>query len=219
MAKRKSDKEPSKRAPVKDAPASAPPDDEGAQKEPSEPNVGEDDLVLAAREGEGEDLLARIGEGDAESTALAEGEEDLAPTQLGTQRYVLAGFFAAAMLGAYVLGQTVHGVWAYLSNKDWFSQALPVVASVADDGKTTISFVIGAIASAILVFRTYRRPDIRQWSDDVAGELAKVKWPTKKEVYNSTVIVIAASAIATVYLALLDRLWGFITNLIYGDGS
>jgi preprotein translocase subunit SecE len=46
-----------------------------------------------------------------------------------------------------------------------------------------------------------------------------VKWPTKKEVYNSTVIVIAASAIATVYLALLDRLWGFITNLIYGDGS
>ena len=32
-------------------------------------------------------------------------------------------------------------------------------------------------------------------------------------------IVIAASTVATVYLALLDRLWAFITNIVYGDGS
>jgi len=25
--------------------------------------------------------------------------------------------------------------------------------------------------------------------------------------------------VATVYLALLDRLWAFITNLVYGTGS
>ena len=55
--------------------------------------------------------------------------------------------------------------------------------------------------------------------DPLAAELAKVKWPTRKEVSNSTVIVIATGAIATLYLALLDRLWSFVTDLFYGTGS
>jgi hypothetical protein len=25
--------------------------------------------------------------------------------------------------------------------------------------------------------------------------------------------------VSTIYLALLDRLWAFITNIVYGDGS
>jgi preprotein translocase subunit SecE len=60
---------------------------------------------------------------------------------------------------------------------------------------------------------------VRAWADEVAAELAKVVWPSRKDVTNSTFIVIVASTIATVYLALLDRLWAFITNIVYGDGS
>ena len=45
----------------------------------------------------------------------------------------------------------------------------------------------------------------------------KVTWPSKKEVTNSTMVVIAASTFATVFLALLDRFWGFVTNLVYGS--
>jgi preprotein translocase subunit SecE len=67
--------------------------------------------------------------------------------------------------------------------------------------------------------RTYRRPDVREWTDEVASELLKVKWPTKKDVTNSTIVVIAASAVATIYLALLDRLWSFVTGIVYGTGS
>jgi preprotein translocase subunit SecE len=78
---------------------------------------------------------------------------------------------------------------------------------------------VGGIIALVLVLRTYRRPDIRTWTDEVASELAKVKWPTRKEVSNSTVIVIAASTVATLYLTLLDRLWAFVTNIVYGDGS
>jgi preprotein translocase subunit SecE len=242
MAKKKSEKQPSvdlqkgterKAATPKvaeeerDAPESSPEDqgDEGDEgDEGSEEREGEglregDDLLVAAREGKlgaaGDALVEKL-DGDAEA---AEGEEGSTPAQLGAERYVLAGFFAAGMLGAYILGKFIHGVWDYLANKDWFAQTLPRVASIGDDEKTTISLVIGGIAALILVLRTYRKPDVRTWTDDVAGELTKVKWPTKKEVYNSTVVVIAASAIATIYLAMLDRLWGFITNLIYGDGS
>ena len=71
----------------------------------------------------------------------------------------------------------------------------------------------------MLILRAYRRPDLRTWTDEVASELAKVKWPGRKDVQNYTVIVIAASTVATLYLALLDRFWAFVTNIVYGDGS
>lgn len=238
MAKKKSDKQPSRGAERGAERKAAPPVEEEEREAPESSPEGEDDASgegEGERAGEGEDLLVAASEGrlgpsgdalaaktvtDVEK-AVGEGEdlEGAAPAQLGAERYVLAGFFAAGMLGAYITGRLIHSIWAYLANKDWFSQTLPTLASVGDDEKATISLVVGGIVSLIFVLRTYRKPDVREWTDDVASELTKVKWPTKKEVYNSTVIVIAASAIATVYLAMLDRLWGFITNLIYGDGS
>lgn len=157
----------------------------------------------------------RAGElGEAE-----EAEEEAAATQLGTERYVLAGFFAGGMLLAYLLGKIVHGVWATLSNKDWFSRALPVVSAVGDDDQATYGMVIGGVIALIVVLRMFRNTELRTWSDEVAGELAKVKWPTKKEVTNSTFVVIATTTVATLYLALLDRFWAFVTNIVYGDGS
>lgn len=157
---------------------------------------------------------------DASEQESEEGSgEEVAARQLGTDRYVMSGFFAAGILGAYVLGKAIHGIWADLSNRDWFSRALPAVASISDDDKTTYATVVAGIIAVIVTMRTYRRPDVREWTDEVASELIKVKWPTKKDVTNSTVVVIAASAVATLYLALLDRLWSFVTSIVYGTGS
>jgi preprotein translocase subunit SecE len=206
--------------------------DEESAEAGSEPEEGTED-ALARVEGESEESPEREAsdeddsEGEAaektpeELLAAAEGDdsEEEAAGQLGSQRYVLAGFFAAAMIGAYIVGRAIQTIWASLSNKDWFSTAVPRLAAVADDEKSTISLLIGAVIALVVVFRTYRKPEVRVWTDEVASELAKVKWPTRKEVWNSTVIVIAASTVATVYLALLDRLWAFITNIVYGDGS
>ena len=33
---------------------------------------------------------------------------------------------------------------------------------------------------------------------------------------NGTIVVVVASLVSTIYLALLDRFWGFVTNLVYG---
>lgn len=162
---------------------------------------------------------------DDEQKAAASPEDDAADddapaaTQLGSERYVLAGFFAAGMLGAYILGRAFQTIWSAVSNKDWFSQTFPRLAAVPDDAKSTYGLLLGGVIAVITVLRTYRRSDIRTWTDEVASELAKVKWPTRKDVSNSTVIVIAASTVATLYLALLDRLWAFVTNIVYGDGS
>jgi preprotein translocase subunit SecE len=182
-----------------------------SEESPDREASGEDDSEGEATEKTPEELLAAAEDDDA--------EEEEAAGQLGSERYVLAGFFAAGMLGAFVLGRAIQTIWAGLSNKDWFSTSVPRLAAVADDEKSTISLLIGAVVALVVVIRTYRKPEVRTWTDEVASELAKVKWPTRKEVWNSTVIVIAASTVATVYLALLDRLWAFITNIVYGDGS
>lgn len=203
-------------------------DEESAEAGP-EPEEGTEN-ALARVEDESEESSDREASDEGEATdkapdelAAAEGddleEEEEAAGQLGSERYVLAGFFAAAMLGAFVTGRAIQTIWAGLSNKDWFSTSVPRLAAVADDEKSTISLLIGAVIALVVVIRTYRKPEVRTWTDEVASELAKVKWPTRKEVWNSTVIVIAASTVATVYLALLDRLWAFITNIVYGDGS
>jgi len=164
------------------------------------------------------DALAKR-EASAEGDSEQDEDDDEAATQLGTQRYVLAAFFAAGIMAAYILGKAVHGIWAWAANKDWFHNALPALAAVEDDKKSTYGTVIGAVIAIILVIRTYQRPTVRTWADEVANELAKVKWPNRKEVTSSTIVTIAAGAVATIYLALLDRLWSFITDLLYGSGS
>ena len=44
----------------------------------------------------------------------------------------------------------------------------------------------------------------------------KVTWPTRTEVTNGTFVVIVTTIISTVFFALMDRFWGFVTNLVYG---
>lgn len=204
--------------------------DEESAEAGSEPEEGTEDALARVedeseespdREASDDDSEGEATEKTPEELLAAEGDdlEEEAAGQLGSERYVLAGFFAAGMLGAFVLGRAIQSIWAGLSNKDWFSTSVPRLAAVADDEKATISLLIGAVIALVVVIRTYRKPEVRTWTDEVASELAKVKWPTRKEVWNSTVIVIAASTVATVYLALLDRLWAFITNIVYGDGS
>jgi preprotein translocase subunit SecE len=168
-------------------------------------------------DGEGGEPAGAGGDDDEESTE--ESEEDQAAAQLGVDRYVLAGFFAAGLAGAFVIGRAIQGMWTSASNKDWFSQNLPRLAAVSDDDKGAYSIVLAGLIAVVATYRVYQKPDVRTWADDVAAELQKVVWPSRKDVTSSTVIVIVASTVATVYLTLLDRLWAFVTNIVYGDGS
>jgi preprotein translocase subunit SecE len=194
-------------------------DEKAGEEAPSKAIIratGSDAIVPddAAEGGEGEE-----GEEGEEGDPADGGEEGDAAAQLGSDRYVLAGFFAAGMAVAYVLGRAIDGAWVSASNKDWFSQSAPRLAAVPDDDKSMYSVILGGIIALVVVYRTYKRPDVRAWADEVAAELAKCVWPTRKDVTSSTFVVIVASAIATVYMALLDRLWAFVTNIVYGDGS
>lgn len=156
---------------------------------------------------------------DELSPAATEAPDDSSavPTQLGATRYVLAAFFAAGMTVAFLVAKTTTGAWNRLADNAWVSSHIPALSRLGEDDRATWAMLFGAVVGTWSVVYAYRRDDVRTWTSEVASELAKVTWPSKKEVTNSTMVVIATSTFATVYLALLDRFWGFVTNLVYGS--
>ena len=50
---------------------------------------------------------------------------------------------------------------------------------------------------------------------DVKGEMKKIVWPTKSQIVNNTLVVIAVSLIAAVLIFGLDTVFGLVLKLIY----
>lgn len=47
---------------------------------------------------------------------------------------------------------------------------------------------------------------------DIRGEMKKVVWPTKKQVINNTLVVMAAVAISAVFIGGLDTIFSFVVR-------
>lgn len=135
---------------------------------------------------------------------------------LGTERYVNAAFFAAGVLLAFLIGRTLAGVWNALSEWPAAVRAVPQLVAYAEDERPGFTIVVGAVLALVVTVFVYRKAHVRQWADEVATELYKVHWPEREVVTNGTIVVIVASLFATIYVGILDRIWGFITNLVYG---
>ena len=169
-------------------------DDESKDAEEGEGEGGvKSDAVVDASfedeaEGEGnldpsaEAPLARAESAEGEETE-EEGEDDALPTQMGHRRYVYAAFFSFAIALSYFLSKAGTSAWHMLS------QWTPKVGEPREDMLTPIA----ALISAVVVFLVYRRPEVRQLSDEVALELSKVEWPTREKVRRSTTIVVMAT--------------------------
>lgn len=175
----------------------------------------------------GEDLIgpgraALVAGGEQQSL---EGDQAGSPTELGARRYVFTAFFLAGILLAFLSGKILGAIWHTLA--DWPAVVSPFelggqtvnlgryLLYFNEEDRSTYAMVAGAIVAVIAVVQVYRKETIRRWADEVAVELSRVTWPTRETVTNGTVVVIVASLVATVYVALLDRFWGFLTQLIY----
>lgn len=162
----------------------------------------------------GESAVAR--ESGAEALEVSDNGDGVTPAQLGATKYVQAAFFGAGILGAFLIGKILTAVWNALASWPAAVGAVPQLLSYAEDERATFTMSAGAVIALIVVIRAYNKEDVRRWADEVAAELSKVVWPNKETVTNGTIVVIVASLIATVYIGLLDRFWGFVTNLVYG---
>ena len=141
-------------------------------------------------------------DGDGDDNGPADG----APVQMGLQRFVFAAFFAAGILVAFVVDKVVAVGWYRLS------QWKPIVGEPRDDVTTAIAAVVAIVATAW----AWSQAHIRSLIEEVASELGQVTWPSKDDVGRSTVVVVSTTILATVFFAMMDALWRFLTNLVYG---
>jgi len=157
-------------------------------------------------------------EGSAEGDAIDTDGEEVADgvVTLGSERYVHAAFFLAGILAAFVASKTFVLVWNSLSGWPAAVRAVPQLVSYTEEQRDSIGLVAGAVIGALTVIQSYRKESVRIWAGEVAAELSKVTWPTREAVLNGTLVVVVASALATVYVTILDRIWSFLTTLVYG---
>ena len=167
--------------------------EEGGAKKAAVVDASFDDEAEAA-EPKADAPLARREEGEAEGDEDEDEDDDVLPTQMGHRRYVYAAFFSFAIALAYFLSRAGLSLWHKLS------QWTPKVGEPREDMITPIAAVI----AGIVIFIVYRRPDVRQLSDEVALELSKVEWPTREKVRRSTTIVVTATLGAALAFWLYD---------------
>ncbi len=138
------------------------------------------------------------------------------PAQLGATKYVHAAFFAAGILAAFLASKMLTSAWNRLAEWPWAVRHLPILLHYGESERSSFGLAGGVVVGIITLWQIYRRRHVREWADEVAIELSRVTWPTREQVTNGTIVVLVASAVATVYVSLMDRLWGFVTTLVYG---
>ncbi len=143
------------------------------------------------------------------SKLLDEAQEggDVGPVQLGYKRFVYAAYFAGAIAVAFFVAKAGDAAWTRLGL--W----KPAFGEPHDEIVMPASAVIGGLAA----FYFWRDAKTRELAEEVAQELAKVTWPSKEQVTNGTAVVVVTTLFATLFFALMDRFWGFVTNLVYGS--
>jgi preprotein translocase subunit SecE len=144
-------------------------------------------------------------EGD-EDKAEAPDEREAAPSQLGAKRFVYAAYFAGGIGIAFIVSKALSLAWYRLQT--W----KPAIGEPRDEIIMPVAGLIGVGAALYYWYRTRAR----QLAEEVAAEMSKVTWPTRTEVQNGTFVVIVTTLVSTVFFALMDKFWGFITNLVYG---
>jgi len=134
-------------------------------------------------------------------------EQDKArPTgTLGVERWVQFAYAACAITLAWFLIKSSTAVWTILADN---------VDAVPEPNTTMIAVGAGLVAfiSAVIAYRSSR---IHTFVLEVCVELSKVSWPTRKETWSQTIVVLIVSVIAAIILGVYDAVWSHITDLIY----
>ena len=135
---------------------------------------------------------------DEEQTDRPASEEGAGTRTLGLERWVQFSFIGLALVAFYLLDKIVFLVW------DIFQEPDPMYV--------TIVSAVGALALGVGL---YKHPGVNDFAHDVAGELSKVTWPSRKETWSNTTVVVITTFIAAVILFVFDMAWSSITDLIY----
>jgi preprotein translocase subunit SecE len=125
--------------------------------------------------------------------------QTVAPTaSLGLSRWVQYVFVVVAAVLLWFLDKVGTLVWQNFAE--------PPTVTI-----TALAAVI-SISGTVALYRTERAHDL---VTDVVIELSKVTWPTRRETYASTIVVIVTSLIAAAIVGAFDFVWSYFTDLLY----
>jgi preprotein translocase subunit SecE len=111
-----------------------------------------------------------------------------------SRQLTAAGLGAIVLIGVYILSQGPLGT----ADRGW-RVGVPVVL---------------ASAAAWLIFRLVNYPVFAEFLISVEGEMNKVSWASKQELYRATVVVLGTMVFLALVLFLYDRIWMFVLSSI-----
>ena len=132
-------------------------------------------------------------------------QESIGTTTLGLTKWVHAMFFAGTIVVGWLFVKVIETTWTAL-NLTFVWAPPPIMWAV---------IAVGGGGAGALALYMWRHPKVNKLSVEIVTELSKVSWPTRKELYASTVVVIVLSIIASIILWLFDFFWAMTTDLIY----
>lgn len=115
------------------------------------------------------------------------------------RKWVHVMFAVGGLLLAWLVAKTGDWIWSYFSKPD--------------------SLIVGAGAVAVAGVATlivWRNEYVFGLASEVVGELGKVTWPDRKQLLNSTIVVIVTTIVSALLLGLFDGIWSWATRIIYG---
>lgn len=116
---------------------------------------------------------------------------------MGANKYIHLTFAVGMLLIAFLLFKTGDWVWSY------FAKPNELLLQAAALGAAVIAGVVA-----------YRSKRVFAATEEVTEELKKVTWPTRKETYYGTIVVIVTVLIATLILSTFDAIWSFLAGKI-----
>lgn len=124
-------------------------------------------------------------------------------------RYVNLFYATMLVLAVVTANKLVASIW----------ENVDVLKDVSIVGNTiTLTTLLGVAIGVGVVAWAYRREDYRTHVSEVVIELHKVTWPTMDETKRSTMVVIVFTIVVSLYLAGIDRIFSYLTDLLLLHG-
>jgi len=136
----------------------------------------------------------------ASQDAPPEGEEleGAGKKTLGIERWVQLVYVVVALTLIWLFDHIINGIWYLFADPN--------------ESIVTAGAVVAGIVGTIVL---YGNKPVYGLIHDVADEMSRVSWPTRKETSQSTIVVVVTSIVAALMLFLFDSVWSAVTDLVY----
>jgi preprotein translocase SecE subunit len=116
---------------------------------------------------------------------------------MGPNKYIHLVFAIGVLALSFLIYKTGDWIWGYFAKPN----------ELAMQGVALFCGVLGGVIA-------YRNEKVFATTADVTKELEKVTWPTKKETYYATIVVIVTVLVATLILSFFDIIWAFLAGKV-----